>query len=105
MELAKSRVILHGRTLSPRQPLTVDEGGRGGGGGHLGDVLVQQPQGDDRQGCKQQVVERLQPVVVEALPRVGCVQVEPELDQREDRVLVEEVPAFTSLTIIMPHPL
>ena len=62
-------------------------------GSDLGDILVQEAQGKDRQGSKQEVVQGLQPVVIQALPGVGGIQVEPKLNQGKDCVLVEEVPA------------
>lgn len=46
---------------------------------HLGYVLVEEGDHDDRQGGEEQVVESLVPVIIEALPTEASVHVEPKL--------------------------
>ena len=60
---------------------------------HLGDVLVKKAHHDDREGREEQVVESLIPIIVQALPTVACIDIEPELGKGVRHIFVEKVPA------------
>lgn len=53
--------------------------------------LVKKSNNNHRQGCKDNIVERLKPIIVESLARKSSLECEPKLSECERQVLIEEV--------------
>ena len=53
--------------------------------------LVKKSNNDHRKSCKNDIVQRLEPVIIKSLTREASLKGEPKLSQCKCKVLVEEV--------------
>lgn len=68
---------------------------------HLCHVLIQETQSKHGEGGEQQIVQSLQPVIIEPLSRERSIQIEPELHKGENCILVEKVPTEICMNIYL----
>ena len=53
--------------------------------------LLKQPKDNDRKSSEKNVIQRLEPIIVEPLTRKSSSKCKPKLSQSEGKILVEEI--------------